>query len=478
MRKKFEQQYSMDIIPISEVKIINNKRDELPPILLGLQHIFVTPELSQEIFKLLSSKIVKGKKTGRYGMDLWHILVLGVIRMGLEANYDRLLDLANNHKLIRKIMGVEKDFGQGVEFKYTTIKENVSLLDDAIIDEINTIVVKAGHKIVKKKEEKLKIKADTYVLETNVHFPTDINLLWDAGRKCLDTIINLTKEHKIEGWRKVKLWYRKLKNQSRNLSKACQSGGKNKEQKVIEEAEKYLFIAKGLNEKIHLSNKEGWGDLNPSEALISMIQLDYFQGMLTKHIDLVERRLIKGETIPASEKIYSIFETHSEWIKKGKANNKVEIGHNILVVSDQYQFILYHKVVEHQVDVKLAIPMARELTRIYGRGAFHSGSFDKGFWKKENKEELRPFFEIVVLPKKGKKNKAEQEEESSKEFRKLRHMHSAVESNINSLEHHSLNRCPDKGLRNFKKYAAFGVLAYNLHRLGIVLMNEQEKAAA
>ena len=477
MRKKFEQQYSIDIIPISEVKIENNKRDELPPILQGLQHIFVTPELNQEIFKILSAKIIKGKKTGRPGMDLWHILVLGVIRMGLDTNYDRLLDLSNNHKLIRKIMGVEKDFGQGLEFAYTTIRENVSLLDESTIDEVNAIVVKTGHKIVKKKEEKLKVKADTYTLETNVHFPTDINLLWDAGRKCLDIIINLAKEHKIEDWRKVKLWYRNLKNQARNLSKACQSGGKNKVRKEKEEAEKYLYIAKALNEKIHLSNKAGWVGLNPADALVSMIQIDYFQGMLIKHIDLVERRLINGETIPAKEKIYSIFEPHSEWIQKGKANNKVEIGHNILVVSDQFHFILYHKIVEHEADVKLAVPMAEELTRIYGLGAFHSCSFDKGFWKKENKVDLQPFFEKVILPKKGKKNKAEQEEESSKEFKKLRHKHSAVESNINSLEHHGLNRCPDKGLKNFKKYAALGVLAYNLHRLGIALICEQEKAA-
>ena len=74
---------------------------------------------------------------------------------------------------------------------------------------------------------------------------------------------------------------------------------------------------------------------------------------------------------------------------------------------------------------------------------------------------------------KGKKNKAEQEEESGKTFKKLRHKHSAVESDINRLEHHGLDRCPDKGLKSFKRYCALGVLAANLHKLGNVL---QEKA--
>ena len=77
------------------------------------------------------------------------------------------------------------------------------------------------------------------------------------------------------------------------------------------------------------------------------------------------------------------------------------------------------------------------------------------------------------MPKKGKKNQAEQTEESSRTFKKLRHKHSAVESDINRLEHHGLDRCLDKGLHAFKRYCALGVVASNLHKLGNVL---QEKA--
>jgi transposase, IS5 family len=95
--------------------------------------------------------------------------------------------------------------------------------------------------------------------------------------------------------------------------------------------------------------------------------------------------------------------------------------------------------------------------------------------EKEYKELLQLFIEKVIMPKKGKKNKIEQEEESSKEFKKLRNKHSAIESNIHSLEHHGLNRCPDKGKKAFIKYAAIGVLAYNLHRLGMVIIEQQEK---
>ena len=71
MRKRFDQQLSLGATPISEVKIRIKGRDEMPPVLLGLQTIFTTPELNEKTFVILEEKVCKGKKnTGRNGMDL------------------------------------------------------------------------------------------------------------------------------------------------------------------------------------------------------------------------------------------------------------------------------------------------------------------------------------------------------------------------------------------------------------------------
>ncbi|MDG5997033.1 MAG: ISNCY family transposase [Candidatus Brocadia sp.] len=476
MRKRFEQQLKLGIIPISGVKLPIKSRDELPPILRALQHIYVTPELNEEVFRILEAKVTKGKKkTGRYGMDLWHILVLSVVRLGLDADYDRLEDFANHHKLIRQIMGVETAFGEAKVFSMQSIKDNIRLLDEETLRQINEVVISSGHQLVKKKDEGLCIKVDTYVLETNVHFPTDMNLLWDAGRKSLDMIEDAIEEGILagKGWRKSKYWRRELKKLMRISAKASSSGGKNKEEHV----RSYLELSRGLSEKI------GASLLAIYEKVLTTNQVDkhagkigtleYFHGMLNKQIDLVERRVIRDEVIPAAEKVHSLFEPHTEWLYKGKSNKRVELGHNILVASDQWGFIVDHVVGEKQADVSLVIPLADRLLSRYGEGTIKSISFDKGFYKKENKELLSLYIPEVILPKKGKKNKAEQEEESGKTFKKLRHKHSAVESDINRLEHHGLDRCPDKGLHAFKRYCAMGVLAANLHKLGNVL---QEKA--
>ena len=83
----------------------------------------------------------------------------------------------------------------------------------------------------------------------------------------------------------------------------------------------------------------------------------------------------------------------------------------------------------------------------------------------------------MVLPKKGRLSKADIERESEPEFVKLRKQHSAVESAINALEVHGLDKCPDHGLRGFKRYIAMAVVARNIQRLGAVLRQQEKEAA-
>ena len=162
MRHRFQQQTTLGITPISEVKFPLRSRDELPPVLMGLQHIFITPELNEKIFALLEKKIVGSKKkTGRKGMDLWHILVLAVVRHTLDTNWDRLEDMANYHKLLRQILGIHVEkFGiEEMEFAYQTIVDNVSLIDEELLQQINLIVVEHGHNLLKKKRGRSKPSA-------------------------------------------------------------------------------------------------------------------------------------------------------------------------------------------------------------------------------------------------------------------------------------------------------------------------------
>ena len=481
MRQKFEQQLSLGVVPITEVRISLKSRDELPPVLAGLQYIFSNPDLNEKVFDLLEKKVCGGKKkTGRKGMDLWEMFVLATVRLTLDINYDRLLYVANHDSLVRQIMGIhypDYQFKEGKEYSMQTIRDNVTLLDEQTINEINQLVVEAGHRLVKKKRDLvLEVKADTYVFETNVHFPTDLGLLWDSGRKCIDTLNKLRDTFGLEGWRKGSFWRAELKKAFRQSGRACYRGSVNRQKRLEEAVSQYLRIAEELSKKI--DDFLPSIDLLPGDVMnqlvIQFLKTDLigYQKYLLKFMDQVKRRLLREEKIPTEEKIYSIFEEHTEWLAKGKIGKNVELGHKIAVATDQFQFIIFHKVIENQHDTELTLDLAREVTQRYN---VQSMSFDKGFYSAENKTELKKIIPMAILPKRGKRNQAETEEERSKEFRKLKNSHSAIESNINQLEHHGLNRCPDKGLKNYKTYVAIGVLSYNLHRLGDLLIAAKRK---
>lgn len=112
------------------------------------------PTLQAEIFALMETSVLAGKNaTGRTGMDLWQILVLGVVRLGLDADWDRLEDLANHHLLVRQMLGVPATpWGEEARvFGHQTLRDNVALLDDALLQQINARIGAAGREVFAKK---------------------------------------------------------------------------------------------------------------------------------------------------------------------------------------------------------------------------------------------------------------------------------------------------------------------------------------
>jgi hypothetical protein len=435
-------------------------------LVIALRELYKNKPNRDRILDILESKLIKGKlRTGRPGMDLWRLFVLSQLRLSKQLSYDELHMQANYNRLVRQVMGVERASGfEEITFAYQTIVDNVSLLDDTSIQQINDVIVSFGQgEVFKKKEaEALQLKSDSFVVESNVHFPTDYSLLWDSARKCLDMVGKLEAKHgRLAGWRKLRYWRRRMKNQMLILSKACGSGGKKKEERVKACATVYLQTSGLLSKKI----KENMHGLPVSEVsdLSIVLLLESYHSLLDKHIDLVERRLLKGEKIPQEEKMFSIFEPYTEWITKGKLRPNVELGKKENITADQYHLTVDCQTVEHQSDSELVIALADRLTPISKIGSW---SFDKGYWHPDNRGLLEMEIPQVIMPKKGKSNKEESEREKATGFKKLRRKHSAIETNIHSLETRGLSRCPDRGWEHFCRYVGWAVCAYNLCCIG------------
>lgn len=474
MRAGFEQQLTLGSTPIHEVRIPTKTKSHMAALMEAIKFIYISSKWNGKIYNLLNEKLQKGKKeTGRTGMSLWEIFVFGQVRLCMNISYDELHFMANDSEMLRGILGVlPTDFSKGRQYEYQNIYDNVKLLDDDLLRQINDVIVQAGHDVFKKKEKAaLRLKTDSFVVETDTHFPTDYNLLFDSARKCIDLGKKICDKKNVLGWRKARNWKKQLKGLMREVGKVSSSGGANKEHRLHKACRRYLERGRLLSKKVTKILRTT--DYESISELMTLIELEYYLEMLNKHTDLLDRRVLKGEKIPHQEKVFSIFQPYTEFIKKGKMHPNVEIGKKLFVTTDQYNLIVDHQIGDHQADNQLTVPIADRLLNKYGK--IQSLSVDKGFSDVKDKELLEAFIPEVIMPKRGRRNQKEEKIESSSKFKKLKNAHSAIESNINELEHRGLDRCPDRTWRNFKRYIGLAVTAYNLHKIGRKLLADRRK---
>lgn len=478
MRNVIKPQLTLGEVDIADVQFDLRSRDEIPKLLLGLQHIYINPEIKSQVFTVLEDMIPAhiDSHTGRPGMELWRILVLGTLRLNCNWDYDKLQEMANNHLTLRRMLGhgvVDKDYTYALQ----TLKDNIRLFTEDILDRINEIVVKAGHSLVNKKKDPIKAKCDSFVVETNVHFPTDINLLLDAMRKVITLLSQLCADLGLPLWRQSAYNLRKLKKLFRRVQKMKHSTSKDDKKKakraslILSAYEAYISLAQSFLKKAK-ENLETLQELTPQVAK-RIEDIERYIAHAERQIDQIQRRVIKGEKIPHDEKVFSIFEEHTEWIIKGKAGVPQELGLRVCVVEDNFGFILHYRVMERETDDKIAVPITMETK--YRFPDLYSMSFDKGFYSPLNKQQLSEILASVILPKKGKLSQSEKELEHGEEFVTARRQHSAVESGINALEQHGLDVCPDHGITGFKRYVALSVLSRNLQTLGHVIQQNERK---
>lgn len=314
-------------------------------------------------------------------------------------------------------------------------------------------------------------------------------MLFDAIRKTITLLSRLCREVGINGWRKSHYNLKTIKQLYRNIQKLKRSTSKDEEKKAQKDEEikqaymTYIsvveyFLTRVDESLVELEEVEmdapGSTGFNGICNWVKISEIKRFVDHAYRQIDQIRRRKFFNETIPHEEKVFSLFEEHTEWISKGKAGVSQELGLGVCIVEDQHHFILHHRVMVKESDKMIAVSMARETKEKYEN--FKSMSFDKGFYSPKNKEELSELLEMLILPKKGKLSQSDKELSSSEEFVKGRRQHSGVESAINALENHGLDRCPDHGLHGFKKYVGLAVLSRNIHILGDIIHKKKVKA--
>ena len=149
MRQAISAQMQLGEVDISDITFDSKSRDDIPRLLRALQCIWTDLEARNQVFKVLETMIPANRNNGRPGMHLWRILIFGTLRLVINCDFDRLRELANEHTTLRRMLG----HGPYCTHSYhiQTLQDNISLFTPEILDQVNQVVVAAGHQLVKKK---------------------------------------------------------------------------------------------------------------------------------------------------------------------------------------------------------------------------------------------------------------------------------------------------------------------------------------
>ena len=227
MRKAFDRQRRLDCPSVGDVSLNLHCRNETVPLLRALQHIYRTPKVRDSILAAIA-RDVNGQSSaqrGRPGLSYWEILVLAAARLGCGCNYDQLQDLAENHRALRQAMGIGD--WEGVEdqkrFDWRRIESNVNLLRPETIEQINRAIVAEGHRLEPQAVET--VRGDSFVIETNIHYPTDSSLIADGLRKVLGLAAALAAFFGLIGWRQHQHLYRTARRLVRAIERLAGARG-------------------------------------------------------------------------------------------------------------------------------------------------------------------------------------------------------------------------------------------------------------
>ena len=473
MRKAFDSQLRLDCCPASQVQFNLNCRDEIIPVLVALQHIYSQPNLRDEILELVA-RDVNGKsnsRCGREGLDYWEILVLAAVRMGCNLNYDKLQDLAENHRALRHMMGIG-DWDEKKSFDWRRIQDNLCKVRSQTVEKINHLIVAEGHRLEPKAAES--VRADSFVIETNIHYPTEGSLIRDGLRKILQLGAALAKLLKQKGWRQHKQLYKTTKKLAREIGRIAARKGKDYKERLQVAYRKLLDfsgeIVSRANGLLDVAAKRCGANL---KVLALHQELKVFLQRTEQVRSTARRRVLEGEQVPNNEKLFSIFETHTQLYKRGKAAKPLQFGRLAMVYEDAAGFIChYHLPSREAQDREVVVAQTRIVQDRLG-GRIRQASFDRGFHSPENQSELAKIIAHPCLPIPGKKGQ-QQAKEASVEFRQARQRHPGVESAIGALQSgNGLVRSRDRTEPGFERYLGIGILGRNLHVLGKLLIARQ-----
>jgi transposase, IS5 family len=411
---------------------------------------------------------LKKAETGRNGLTPQQVLRSLVLMRVKNWHYRELRERIADGYTLRQFT----DFYCQPVPRHDAFNRGFNRLTPKTLKAINDLVVQAAVDL--ELEDGQKLRVDTTVVQTDIHHPTDNTLLWDVVRvvtRLVGRLAAALERRRIKGFRdRTRSARRRMYEIQRMTTRQRheQQSGKYRELIVVAEE-----VVESARTALQNTRKTRGKDMLADMAIAATRkEIEHFCGLGSRVIDQARRRVLNGEQVPNAEKIYSIFEAHTDLIKRGKVQTPIEFGHKVFLAESARGLITQYEVLDgNPVDEQHVVPSLERHKRAFGHAPELYGS-DRGFFSEQNVTSCKQDgVKVVCIPQRGGTKAPEREAyEKSSEFKDGQRFRAGIEGRISVLfRGRGMKRCLAEGRERFELWVAAAVLANNLMKIASLL---------
>jgi transposase, IS5 family len=416
---------------------------------------------------------LKNPDTGRKGLTARQILRSLVLMRVKNWDYRELRERIADGITLRRFT----DFYCQPVPKHDAFQRGFVRLTAQTIKSVNEVLVQAA--VALGLEDGNKLRIDTTVAQTDIHHPTDNTLLWDVVRVVTRLVGRLADAsgRPIKGFRnRTRAARRRMLAIQRMTTTQRHEQQTGKYRELIGIAEEVVDRARAALKHTRTAHGK---DLLSDLALDELRQeLERYCGLGQRVIDQSRRRVLEGEQVPNAEKIYSIFEPHTDLIKRGKVRAPVEFGHKVLLAESAQGLITHYAVLKGNPSDEQHVEASLERHKeAFGHAPELYGA-DRGFFSEKNVTRCEQVgVTVVCIPQRGGKRTPEREAfEKSAAFKEGQRFRAGIEGRISVLfRGRGMKRCLAEGRERFELLIGAAVLANNLMRIASLLTKRSSR---
>jgi transposase, IS5 family len=439
---------------------------ELDPILQIISDFLDSHDQLIENVRQDLARGLKNPNTGRDGLTPSQVLRSFILRRIKNWEYRELRERIADGYTLRQFT----DFYSEPVPKHDAFHRAFNRLTPQTLETINDLIIRAAVEMGLEDGDKLRV--DTTCVDTNIHHPTDSRLLWDSVR-----VLSRLADRLLEKVPSLPSFPHHTRVARRRMQAIERMSAKQRQEQQVPKYRELLRITEEVMQSARqlLERSQNAYGLNCKEdmAIAGLRQeIERYCQLADKVISQTRRRVLQGETVPAKEKIYSIFEPHTAMIKRGKVDKPVEFGHKVFLAESEQGLITDYEVLDGNPNDEVhVVPSLEHHQELFGHAPACYGA-DRGFASPENERACQQAgVAVIAIPQcGGQKTPERAAHEKSAPFKKGQRFRVGIEGRISVLfRGRGMKRCLDHGRERFELLVGAAVLANNLLRIATLL---------